>query len=91
MLTSEAFNALLKTLEEPPSNVLFILATTEPQKIPPTILSRCQRFDFRKISDQEIKDHLAEIAQGTNYYYSRVFLTTIARKASGGMRMGLVF
>ncbi len=89
MLTSEAFNALLKTLEEPPSNVLFILATTEPQKIPPTILSRCQRFDFRKISDQEIKDHLAEIAHQGQITITESALATIARKASGGMRDGI--
>ena len=89
MLTSEAFNALLKTLEEPPSNILFILATTEPQKIPPTILSRCQRFDFRKISDQEIKNHLAEIAHQGQITITESALTTIARKASGGMRDGI--
>lgn len=89
MLTSEAFNALLKTLEEPPSHVLFILATTEPQKIPPTILSRCQRFDFRKISDREIKEHLEEIALQGQITITDSALTTIARKASGGMRDGI--
>ena len=86
MLTSEAFNALLKTLEEPPRHVLFILATTEPQKIPLTILSRCQRFDFRKISDLEVKKHLQEIAQQGQINITDSAISTIARKAAGGMR-----
>ncbi|MFZ5943175.1 MAG: DNA polymerase III subunit gamma/tau [Bacillota bacterium] len=86
MLTSEAFNALLKTLEEPPGHVLFILATTEPQKIPLTILSRCQRFDFRKISTLEIKEHLAQIVAAEGISVSEEALNTIARKAAGGMR-----
>lgn len=86
MLTSEAFNALLKTLEEPPEHVLFILATTEPQKIPLTILSRCQRFDFRKISTAEIKEHLAAILEKENIAISDNALNVIARKAAGGMR-----
>ena len=61
MLTIGAFNALLKTLEEPPQHIIFILATTEPHKIPTTILSRCQRFDFNKIESNKIKDHLKNI------------------------------
>ena len=79
-------NALLKTLEEPPSHVLFILATTDPQKIPLTVLSRCQRFDFRKINTDEIRQHLADIVTEENVTISPAALTTIARKASGGMR-----
>src|SRR5207302_9952034 len=64
MLTPEAFNALLKTLEEPPAHVLFVLATTEPHKIPLTVVSRCQRFDFRRIETESIATHLAMIVQG---------------------------
>lgn len=86
MLTNEAFNALLKTLEEPPEHVLFILATTDPQKIPLTVLSRCQRFDFRRINTAEIRDHLAEIVASQNVGISDEALNAIARKASGGMR-----
>ncbi len=86
MLTNEAFNALLKTLEEPPAHVLFILATTEPQKIPLTILSRCQRFDFRKINTLEIRDHLADIVKEEGVSISEEALNAIARKAAGGMR-----
>src|SRR6201999_3973232 len=63
MLSKAAFNALLKTLEEPPSHVKFILATTEPEKILPTILSRCQRYDFRNIPTREIANHLANIVK----------------------------
>ena len=86
MLTNEAFNALLKTLEEPPEHVLFILATTDPQKIPLTVLSRCQRFDFRRIGTLEIKKHLAEIVASQGVTISDEALAAIARKASGGMR-----
>ena len=86
MLTNEAFNALLKTLEEPPAHVLFILATTEPQKIPLTILSRCQRFDFRKINTSEISSHLADIVREEGVAISDDALSAIARKAAGGMR-----
>ena len=86
MLTNEAFNALLKTLEEPPAHVLFILATTEPQKIPLTILSRCQRFDFRKINTAEISSHLEDIVQEEGVEISEEALSAIARKAAGGMR-----
>ena len=86
MLTNEAFNALLKTLEEPPAHVLFILATTDPQKIPLTVLSRCQRFDFRKINTVEIRDHLADIVKEEGVAISDEALNAIARKAAGGMR-----
>ena len=86
MLSSSAFNALLKTLEEPPENVVFILATTETQKIPATILSRCQRFDFRRIPTQTISDRLKFIAseEGFNVEDDAAFL--IAKLANGGMR-----
>lgn len=86
MLTNEAFNALLKTLEEPPAHVLFILATTEPQKIPLTILSRCQRFDFRKINSAEIKDHLIDIVAEEQTEISDEALDLIVKRAAGGMR-----
>ena len=86
MLTNEAFNALLKTLEEPPAHVLFILATTEPQKIPLTIMSRCQRFDFRKINTDEIRNHLSDIVNEEQVEISDDALNAIARKAAGGMR-----
>lgn len=86
MLTNEAFNALLKTLEEPPEHVLFILATTDPQKIPLTVLSRCQRFDFRRIGTAEIRSHLAEIVASQGVEITEEALNAIARKASGGMR-----
>ncbi|GAB6099698.1 DNA polymerase III subunit gamma/tau [Halanaerocella petrolearia] len=86
MLTTEAFNALLKTLEEPPEYVIFILATTEPHKLLPTILSRCQRFDFTRLSIPDIKKRLAYICQQEEIDYSSTSLTTIARNAEGGMR-----
>ncbi len=86
MLSQSAFNALLKTLEEPPENVIFILATTELHKIPPTILSRCQRFDFRRLSAGDIADHLAHIAENEGIEADRDALFRIARLAQGGMR-----
>lgn len=86
MLTTEAFNALLKTLEEPPGHVLFILATTEPQRIPATILSRCQRFDFRKISPVEIERRLQEILAALGLTADEAVLDLIIRKADGGLR-----
>lgn len=67
MLTKEAFNALLKTLEEPPSHVLFILATTEPEKIPLTILSRCQRYEFHRISVEDIKTIFSILPKKVNF------------------------
>ncbi|MGE5575786.1 MAG: DNA polymerase III subunit gamma/tau, partial [Syntrophothermus sp.] len=84
MLTTEAFNALLKTLEEPPAHVIFIFATTEPHKVPATILSRCQRFDFKRISTQEIVDYLAGITAKEGLEVSREALALIARAAEGG-------
>ena len=86
MLTKEAFNALLKTLEEPPAHVYFIFATTDPQKVLPTILSRCQRFDFRRIFGQAIVDHLAMIAEKSGYDIERDALAVIARRAEGSLR-----
>ena len=86
MLTVGAFNALLKTLEEPPSHVIFILATTDPQKIPETILSRCQRFDFKKITEKAIVENLNKIAKKENIKIKEEALHEIARLADGGMR-----
>jgi DNA polymerase III subunit gamma/tau len=86
MLTTEAFNALLKTLEEPPAHVLFIFATTEPHKIPATILSRCQRFDFRRIPNHQIVAHLRQIAGEEHLNLSDSILYSIARETEGSMR-----
>ena len=86
MLTTEAFNALLKTLEEPPAHVIFIFATTEPHKIPATILSRCQRFDFRRLSLQQIVEHLKKIVSKENAEFSEGVFYAIAREADGSMR-----
>lgn len=89
MLTNHAFNALLKTLEEPPENVIFILATTEPQKVLETITSRCQRFDFRRITTSDIVNHLKEIAKTEKIKIEEDALFTIAKNAAGGMRDSL--
>ena len=89
MLTTEAFNALLKTLEEPPSYVIFILATTEPHKLPATILSRCQRFDFHRVTPQAICDRLKYIAQQEGGDIDDEAGLMIARLADGGMRDAL--
>lgn len=89
MLSTSAFNALLKTLEEPPAHVIFIMATTEPQKIPVTILSRCQRFDFRRISTRLIQGHLEKICKTENVKYDQEALWTLARLADGSMRDSL--
>src|SRR5574344_654480 len=89
MLTNQAFNALLKTLEEPPENVIFILATTEPQKVLDTIKSRCQRFDFRRITTSDIVEHLKEISKKEKIKIEEDALLTIAKSASGGMRDSL--
>ena len=89
MLSAGAFNALLKTLEEPPAHVVFILATTEPQKLPATILSRCQRFDFSRIPMRQIVGRLAQAAQGAGAQASPAALERIARAAEGGMRDAL--
>ena len=89
MLTTEAFNALLKTLEEPPEHVVFILATTEPHKVPATIQSRCQRFDFRRITVEEIEARLAYVAQEMKIPCEKEALRLIAHQADGGMRDAL--
>lgn len=89
MLTNHAFNALLKTLEEPPENVIFILATTEPQKVLETIISRCQRFDFRRITTEDIVSHLKNIAKLEKIKIDDEALFTIAKNAAGGMRDSL--
>jgi len=89
MLSTGAFNAFLKTLEEPPSHAVFILATTEKQKILPTILSRCQTYDFQRISIQDIADQLAWIAGQENVTAEPQALQVLARKADGGMRDAL--
>lgn len=86
MLTPQAFNALLKTLEEPPSHVLFIFATTEPHKVPATIVSRCQRFDFRRIGTPDIKNHLERICQKEKIDIADDALFLIAKKADGSLR-----
>ncbi len=86
MLTSEAFNALLKTLEEPPADTLFILATTEPQKVPVTISSRCQRFDFGRISFDKISAHLKAIAKEEGFKIEDDALQLIARSSEGSLR-----
>ena len=89
MLSPGAFNALLKTLEEPPKHVKFILATTEPQKLPATILSRCQRFDFKKISEPDITQNLEKICKECNIQYSVDALNLIAELSEGAMRDAL--
>lgn len=86
MLTGEAFNALLKTLEEPPSHVIFIMATTEPQKIPATILSRCQRFDFHPLSEDLIATHLQTVAKQLGVGLEKSAADILAFRAQGGMR-----
>ncbi|MBM7841241.1 DNA polymerase-3 subunit gamma/tau [Alkalihalobacillus xiaoxiensis] len=89
MLSTGAFNALLKTLEEPPAHVIFILATTEPHKIPLTILSRCQRFDFKPISNEELVSRMTLILDKNNQLYEEDALKLIAQAADGGMRDAL--
>ncbi len=89
MLSIGAFNALLKTLEEPPKHVIFILATTEPHKIPLTIISRCQRFDFKRITAKAIVNRMKLIASETGVDYDEEALQVIARAAEGGMRDAL--
>lgn len=86
MLTRDACNALLKTLEEPPAHVIFVLATTEPQRLPSTILSRCQRFDFRRLSDKGIYDHILWIAGRENFTIEHKALVTIVKAADGSLR-----
>ncbi len=86
MLTKEAFNALLKTLEEPPPRVKFVFCTTEPNKVPDTILSRCQRFDFGTIASDSIKDRLRQIAEAEGIAVADEALDLVARRAAGSMR-----
>ncbi len=86
MLSTGAFNALLKTLEEPPEHAVFILATTDPQKVPATIQSRCQRFEFRRITVDDIAEHLAQVAQGSDLQVEPEALRLIAIQSEGGMR-----
>ena len=89
MLSTGAFNALLKTLEEPPEHVIFILATTEPHKILPTILSRCQRYDFTKLSDKDIKNRLKDVLEKEGVAYNDEAIDIIISLADGGMRDAL--
>jgi DNA polymerase-3 subunit gamma/tau len=89
MLSQGAFNALLKTLEEPPGHVKFVLATTDVHKVPETILSRCQRFDFRRLTLPQIADQLAKVAQAEGMRLSPAALALVARQAEGGMRDAL--
>ncbi len=89
MLTNAAFNALLKTLEEPPSHIVFILCTTDPQKIPETILSRCQRFDFHRLSHEEIVSRLGAVCMAEGIEFEGEALDLIAYQAQGGMRDAL--
>jgi len=86
MLTKEAFNALLKTLEEPPEHTIFIFATTDIHKVPLTIISRCQRFDFRRIEISAMKEHLKKIADAENIVIDDLALSLIAKKADGALR-----
>ena len=89
MMTSGAFNALLKTIEEPPAHVIFIFATTEPNKVLPTIISRCQRFDFNKVSVNDIKYRLSVVCKNEGIEIDQDGLTLIAQLADGGMRDAL--
>ncbi len=86
MLTDSAFNALLKTLEEPPSYVVFILATTEVQKLPATILSRCMRFDFKLLTEEELENHLKFVFKDSKIKYEDAAVSTIARLGAGSVR-----
>ena len=86
MLTDSAFNALLKTLEEPPEYVVFILATTEVQKLPATILSRCLRFDFKLLSEEELENHLEHIFKDSNIKYEKEALSLLAKLGNGSVR-----
>ena len=89
MMTPEAFNALLKTLEEPPAHIVFILATTEPHKILPTIISRCQRFDFKRVDEHDIISRLEYVLKEENVEYDEESLEIISKLADGGMRDAL--
>ena len=89
MMSTGAFNALLKTLEEPPAHIVFVLATTEPHKILPTIISRCQRFDFKKVEDTDIVTRLEHVLKLENKEYQTPALELVAKLAEGGMRDAL--
>lgn len=89
MLSTSAFNALLKTLEEPPEHAVFILATTEPHKLPATIISRCQRFDFKRLSTQDILERMKVVLEDIDLQYEEQALKVIAQAAAGGMRDAL--
>jgi DNA polymerase-3 subunit gamma/tau len=86
MLTTQAFNALLKTLEEPPAHVIFMFATTDPQKIPPTVLSRCQRFDFKRVSQKDLGGRIKQICEAEKVSITTDALAILAREAEGSMR-----
>jgi DNA polymerase-3 subunit gamma/tau len=86
MLTKEAFNALLKTLEEPPAHAIFVMATTDPHKVPVTILSRCQRYDFKRLSTVAIQEHLMQLTEREGWQLSPEGVQLIAQEAEGGMR-----
>ena len=86
MLTKAAFNALLKTLEEPPAHAVFILATTDPHKVPVTILSRCQRYDFRRIPTGLIQEYLEKLAAQEGWHIDPEGIALVARAAEGGLR-----
>ncbi|HNH75248.1 MAG TPA: DNA polymerase III subunit gamma/tau, partial [Candidatus Obscuribacter sp.] len=92
MLTKEAFNALLKTIEEPPPKVIFVLATTEEHKVPPTIISRCQRLMFRLVNHEDLTKHLRNVADQEDIHIEDSALELIARRSGGGLRdaMGLL-
>src|SRR5579871_4554260 len=89
MLTTEAFNALLKTLEEPPPHAIFVMATTDVHKMLPTVISRCQRFDFKRIATRQIIDHLLYVAKEEKIELEPAAAALIARTAAGGMRDAL--
>ena len=89
MLTNQAFNALLKTLEEPPPHVKFIFATTEVRRLPVTVLSRCQRFDLRRVSPDQLTDHFSKIAEAEDTRFEPEAIRMIARAADGSVRDGL--
>ena len=89
MLSQGAFNALLKTLEEPPSYIIFILATTEPHKIPATILSRCQRFDFKRVTVKDMSDRMKKICLEENIDVEEKALNLISRNSQGALRDAL--
>ncbi len=89
MLSLSAFNALLKILEEPPAHLVFVLATTEPQKVPPTVVSRCQRFDFRRLSVEQIANHLQRVAHQEGAHLEPAAAYVVAKKAEGSLRDAL--